>query len=93
MNSLQKAKDALTTYKSETQQFAMPAAPIIGIVISTLGIRCLGNLVDHSAIESLGKDHPLQLVSFNFADVLLTGALVGGGSDAKCRWVYRFMAA
>jgi hypothetical protein len=46
-------------------------------VISALGVRGLGNLANLAALN----DHPTQKYLFNVADVLLTGALVGWGSD------------
>jgi hypothetical protein len=89
VSAVHTAQDVLTIYKSETQQIAMPAALVLGILISALGIRCLGNLVDPAAMDSMRKDHELQLTWFNFADVLLTGSLVGGGSDV----VHSFITA
>lgn len=69
--------DALTKYKFATQQIALPLALALGILISALGVRGLGNLAD---LDKLA-DHATQKYLFNVADVLLTGALVGGGSD------------
>lgn len=82
---LHKAQNALTNYKSVTQQIAMPSALVLGILISALGIRCLGNLVAPDAF----KDHATQQAWFTVADVLLTGALVGGGSD----FVHQFITS
>jgi hypothetical protein len=79
------AQDVSSGYKADTQQIAMPAALILGILISTLGIRSLGNLVDPNIFAS----HPTQHAWFTVADVLLTGSLVGGGSDV----VHSFMTA
>jgi hypothetical protein len=75
--SLQAAKDALTNYRFATQQIAMPCALVLGILISALGVRGLGNFAD---LDKLG-DHSTQKFLFNAADVLLTGSLIGGGSD------------
>jgi hypothetical protein len=72
---VQAAQDKLSQYKSVTQQIALPAALILGILISALGIRGLGNFVDKSSF------HGQQQNWFTVADVLLTGSLVGGGSD------------
>ncbi|HUI43186.1 MAG TPA: hypothetical protein VL523_14580, partial [Terriglobia bacterium] len=83
------AQDAMSVYKSVTQQIAMPAALVLGIVVSALGVRCLGNLLDPNAVAALKTAHPLQLAWFNGADVLLTGSLVGGGSDV----VHSFITA
>ncbi|HEV2177887.1 MAG TPA: hypothetical protein VGW33_11915 [Terriglobia bacterium] len=82
---LHQAQDALTNYKSATQQIAMPSALVLGVLISALGIRCLGNLVAADAFTG----HPTQQAWFTVADVLLTGALVGGGSD----FVHQFITS
>lgn len=82
---LHNAQDVLTDYKSATQQIALPAALVLGILISALGIRCLGNLVASDAF----RDHSAQQAWFTVADVLLTGALVGGGSD----FVHQFITS
>jgi hypothetical protein len=88
--AVQKAQDELTDYKSATQQIAMPAALVLGLLTSALGIRCLGNLVDSTAMATLRGTHPAQVVCFNLADVLLTGALVGGGSDVVHSFITAF---
>lgn len=75
--ALQTANDDFNKYKFETQQIALPSALILGILISALGVRGLGNFADLDRLA----DHPTQGYLFNVADVLLTGALVGGGSD------------
>ena len=77
VKTLHDANDALIEYKSTTQQIALPLALALGILISALGVRGLGNLADLDKLT----DHPTQKYLFNVADVLLTGALVGGGSD------------
>lgn len=82
---VQEAQDALATYKSVTQQIAMPVALVLGLLISAIGVRCLGNLV----ADNIFKDHPLQKEWFTCSDVLLTGALVGGGSD----FVHQFITS
>jgi len=77
VNRVHATNDALTKYKFATQQIALPSALALGILISALGVRGLGNLVDLDKLT----DHPTQEYLFNVADVLLTGALMGGGSD------------
>jgi hypothetical protein len=46
-------------------------------LIASLGVRGLGNFVSLANLT----EHNTQRFLFNVADVLLTGALVGGGSD------------
>jgi hypothetical protein len=69
------ATKALNDYKSATQQIALPSGLILGIVISSIGVRGLGNFADLSGLPATQK------YLFNVADVLLTGAVMGGGSD------------
>ena len=75
--SLAAANDALQLCKCSTKQKALPLALILGVVISSLGVRGLGNFADLEKVV----DHTTQKYLFNLADVLLTGALMGGGSD------------
>ena len=81
------AEDALRGYKSTTQQIALPAALVLGILISTLGIRGLGALLDAEAFAKLPHS---QQTWFTAMDVLLTGALLGGGSDFVHQFVTTF---
>jgi len=76
-DKLNQAQDDLSNYKSGTQQITLPIALVLGIAMSALGIRCLGNLVAPDAFAG----HDTQHAWFTVADVLLTGALLGGGSD------------
>ena len=85
LTALKDAENDLVEYKASTQQIAMPAALILGILVSALGVRCLGNLVVADAF----KDHPTQQGWFTVADVLLTGGPVGGGSD----FVHQFITS
>jgi hypothetical protein len=80
------ANDALTEYKFSTKQIALPLALALGILISALGLRGLGNLADLDRL----CDHPTQKYLFNVADVLLTGALVGGGSAVVHKLITTF---
>lgn len=82
---LHTAEDNLANFKSSTQQIAMPSALVLGILVSALGVRCLGNFVVADAF----KDHPTQQAWFTVADVMLTGGLLGGGSD----FIHQFISA
>jgi H+/Cl- antiporter ClcA len=77
VDKVNKANDDLNQYQFATQQIALPLALVLGILISALGVRGLGNFAD---LDKL-RDYPTQRCLFNVADTLLTGALVGGGSD------------
>jgi hypothetical protein len=77
LDKVHKAADALSQYRFTTQQIALPSALVLGILIASLGVRGLGNFVSLANLT----EHNTQRFLFNVADVLLTGALVGGGSD------------
>jgi len=69
---------AATMYGSETRNLAFLRAFAFGIAISALGIRVLQPLVDPAVFKSLSR---IQLALFTGMDTLLTGALLGGGSN------------
>lgn len=78
------AAEVLGNYQSATQQIAMTAALVLGILISAIGVRALGPLVDPNAMAKLPA---AQGKFFGVMDVLMTGSLVGGGSD----FVHKFI--
>ena len=77
----------LVQYKAQTQRVAFFAGTTLGIVVAALGIRSLELLVEPVAFESLSQ---VQRRLFRAGDVLLTGAVLGGGSDALHRVVAVF---
>jgi len=85
--ALEKAQTDLMQYKSETQKIAFLASLALGIVIASLGVRGLELFVDPAVFAQLS---PYQRGAFQAADVLLTGALLGGGSDALHKLVSVF---
>lgn len=81
------AEDVLRGYKSTTQGIALPAALVLGLLISTLGIRGLGAFLDWDAFAKLPHS---QQSWFTVMDVVLTGALLGGGSDFVHQFITTF---
>ena len=69
------------------QRLAFASSVALGMLISAVGVRALGLFVDPSAFHTLSK---MQQTSFNMVDVLLTGAVLGGGSDALHKFVTVF---
>ena len=63
-------------YRADSRFIAQWMGLGMGIVIALVGVRVLNNLVDTSALEAGIKPY------FVTVDVLLTGALLAGGSDA-----------
>jgi hypothetical protein len=77
----------IADYKSRTQRIAFLAGTTIGVVIAALGIRSLELLVDPAVFSALPE---AQRRLFNVADVLLTGAILGGGADGLHKLVSAF---
>ena len=73
--------------RSRMQRIAFASSVGLGIVISSVGVRALGLFVDPASFGTLS---PKQQASFNMVDVLLTGATLGGGSDALHKFVNIF---
>jgi hypothetical protein len=73
--------------RSRMQRIAFASSVGLGILISSVGVRALGLFVDP---VSFGALSPKQQASFNMVDVLLTGATLGGGSDALHKFVSVF---
>jgi len=64
-------------WRAGTRSLAMWLGFIIGIIISAVGIRTLGSIIDVSMIEN----NPVQIIAFRVIDTVLTGGLLAGGSD------------
>jgi hypothetical protein len=81
-------KQNLAKYKHETRQVAFLVSLAIGIVISAAGIRVLQFLIQPQTLEKISNTN--QGLFFVGLDVLLTGALLGGGADALHKLVSVF---
>ncbi|MGZ3940047.1 MAG: hypothetical protein ACXVBK_14855 [Flavisolibacter sp.] len=66
-------------YGSGTKRFALYFALGAGLLISAVGIRVLGTLVDISNEQAMTGD---QRIAFQIVDIALTGGLLAGGSEA-----------
>lgn len=75
---LDKATKKLESHSAETRSLAFLTAFAFGIVISALGIRVFQPLVDPAVFKTIGN---VQKALFTGIDTLLTGALLGGGSN------------
>jgi hypothetical protein len=74
-------------YRSRMRRVAFAGSVALGVIVSAVGVRALGLFVDPGAFSRLS---PEQQASFNTVDVLLTGAMLGGGSDALHKFVTVF---
>ena len=71
------APKANREWRAGTRSLAMWLGFIIGIIISAVGIRTLGSIIDVSMIEN----NHAQIIAFRVVDTVLTGGLLAGGSD------------
>jgi hypothetical protein len=68
----------LIQYKSDTQRVAFVSGIVFGIVVSAIGVRALALFISPEEIAGFtGWQRPL----FTAVDVLVTGAVIGGGAD------------
>jgi hypothetical protein len=77
----------LECHRSQTRRIAFFAGTTLGVIVAALGIRVLELFVDPAAFETLPH---VQQRLFRTTDVLLTGAVLGGGSDALHQLVQVF---
>ena len=77
----------LSAYKAETQKIAFICGIAFGIVVSAFGVRSIELFVDPDVFRSLPG---IQRSLFNVVDVILTGALLGGGADGMHKLVSVF---
>ena len=68
----------LVGYRSETRRIAFATGIVAGVVISAIGVRGLEIFVDAVVFDGLAA---FQRNAFRVSDVVLTGALLGGGAD------------
>jgi uncharacterized membrane protein YqjE len=66
----------LAEYKAQTQRVAFLFRFLVAMAISTVGVRSLEHLV---AMPPL--DGSVQRTAFTVIDIVLTAAIIGGGSD------------
>ncbi len=83
VDTLYAARVDFSRFKAKTRRIAFLFSLAIGMMISIVGIRVLRSLTSVDA-NPLGTQRTL----FDLVDIILTGALIGGGSEG----VHRVMA-
>jgi len=68
----------LEDYGVKTKSMALKVAFALGIAASAFGIRVLQPLIDPAIFKQIGI---VQKAMFTVIDILITGALLGGGSE------------
>jgi hypothetical protein len=81
--------EKLTLHRSETRGLAFLAGLALGTIVSAAGVRSLEPLIDAQQFTSLSS---LQRNALAGIDVVMTAALLAGGSDGLHRLVSIFTA-
>ncbi|MCP4632175.1 MAG: hypothetical protein GY855_04560 [candidate division Zixibacteria bacterium] len=84
---LQKTIEERAKHRHETRLYALWAGLFFGLIISAVGIRSLGSMVDIRTIAN-----STQLTLFNIIDVVLTGGIIAGGSDGIHKMMEVYLA-
>ncbi len=87
---LDTAQNARREQRGDTRRSALPSAIVLGVLISAIGFRALDSLV--TVVPPTPEDGWwVQGNVFHAVDILLTGAVLAGGSDGlhKLMEVYR----
>lgn len=75
--------DWLVGYKCETQSIALRCGVVLGILIAAVGVRSFNTFVGQTAEPSaVAFWNNMQAGTFRVLDVLISGGIVGGGSEA-----------
>lgn len=89
-DALDEARTARRDQRTNTRRSALPAAIVLGVIISAIGFRALDSLV--TVVPPSAEDAWwVQANVFHAVDIVLTGAVLAGGSDGlhKLMEVYR----
>jgi len=73
--------------KRETMTWALPMAVAIGVLMSAVGLRALSALADPASLQGINGMHRQALT---VTDIVVTGMLLGGGSEGIHRIVALF---
>jgi hypothetical protein len=76
----------ISQFRHETRMYSLAASVILGILISLAGVRALAAVLEVEPIEQWYWHNGF----FSVLDVLITGALLGGGADAIHKIVSTF---
>jgi hypothetical protein len=77
-------EEVLNAYKAQTVRIAGAMTITLGVGLGLIGFRVLQPLVDSDSFAALGG---LQRIVFNWTDILITGGIIGGGSEGIHRMI------
>lgn len=69
-------KEKRTIYSAESRVISLWIGLILGVLVAFIGVRVLGNIVEAGTLKGVYKG------IFIIVDVLLTGSVLAGGSEA-----------
>ena len=70
-------------YKCETQAIALRSGLVLGILIAAVGVRSFNTFVEGPVVPNTTTIWlDIRAGTFNVLDVLVSGGIIGGGSDA-----------
>ena len=75
---VQQIEENVASYKGTSRDIAFTMSLSFGILISLAGVRAMSQFVDPTSLTDLNS---YQNAWFTILDILITGALIGGGSD------------
>lgn len=78
LGDLSKKNKERLHYRLRSQSYAQVMGVIIGVCVALIGVRILGNTIDTSLISNKG----IHAKIFSFGDILFTGMVLAGGSEA-----------
>jgi hypothetical protein len=76
----------INQFRHETRMYSLAVSVVLGILVSLAGVRALAAVVEAGPIEQWYWHNGF----FSVLDVLITGALLGGGADAIHKVVSTF---
>jgi len=81
LGALASKASARLRYRAETRAAVLPAAFVVGVFLAAIGLRALASLFELRLPDGNPALGGLQASVFQAVDILLTGALLAGGSD------------
>lgn len=87
--SLRKLEEEEQKYRTGTHIFALRLGFLFGIAVATVGIRALEGLLAPGSLQTAAMG---QSIAFRAVDVLMTGGVIAGGSEAIHKLIQLFTA-
>ena len=76
IDELEEVKDERTKYRARSRFISIWIGLVIGVIIAVVGVRVLGQILEVDNLTGIQKGF------FIIVDVLITGSILAGGSEA-----------